>query len=425
MPNNQAVIEGLASEVWAMEPRRLAAFLSGLANYQTQGKPDGSVEKESKVVTTMIRGGVAMIPVNGILMATVPKWFSWFDIEATSYSDIISQVKAAVSSDDVDEIRLQINSPGGTVAGSHEASETIFAARKAKRVSAHINDLGASAAFRLASQADTISAGPDAEIGAMGVFSVWVDSSKAAEDEGIKVHVVRSGEHKGMGIPGAKITEKQLASEQAIVDGMADNFIKTIARGRGASIADIKTLATGEVWIAKTALKHGLIDSVVGAAKNNDSSNKKGSIMETPEKKVEEPKVDIEKIQAEAGKEAVTKDRERLATMRADAVIGSDLEFVTEQYLKGASLVEATAAYAGVLKEQLATEKKNKPKPEQKKVGAKAIGHSEGGEEGADDFLTQAHALAKEKGIKNSEAIKELRKQDPDGFAAYQESLRK
>ena len=424
MPNNKVAMDSLASEMWEMEPRRLAAFLSGLADYQMRGKPEGIDEKESKVVTTMIRGGVATIHINGILMANVPKWFSWFDIEATSFGDIVSQVKAAISSEEVDEIRLEINSPGGTVAGVHEASEAIFAARKAKRVSAHIQDLGASAAFHLAAQANTISAGPNAEVGSIGVFSVVVDSSKAAEDEGIKVHIIRSGDHKGMGVPGVEITKEQLASEQDIVDGMADNFVKAVARGRGSSVADIKALATGEVWIAKTALKHGLIDSVVGAAKPDSSSKTKGSVMET-DKKTEEPKVDIKKIESEAGKKAVTEDRERLAALQDK--YPDDLKFAVDQHIKGATMIEARAAYADVLEERLAeserTQKKTEPK--KKAAGAPPLEHSEGGEENTDGFRVQAKALAKEQKIPMSEAIAELRKQDPDGFDAYQESLRK
>ena len=425
MPNNEIVMSELTSEMWEMEPRRLAAFLAGLAEYKVYAKTNDTSEgsdgdkKTSKTPTPSVSGGVAVIPINGILMATVPRWFSWFGIEATAYGDIIAQVKAAVVSADVERIHLQINSPGGTVAGVHEASQAIFAARKSKQVSAHINDLGASAAYHLAAQAETISVGPNAEVGSIGVFSVYVDSSKRAEDEGIKVHVIRSGDHKGMGVPGDKITKEQLASQQAVVDGMADNFIKAVATGRDMKVSDIRKLATGETWIAKTAKSNGLIDSVVGDAKSNDSSNEKGSVMETPEKKVEEPKVDIEKIQAEAGKEAVTKDRERLVAMQKE--FDDDLEFAVEQFTKGASLIEAKAAYSDVLKGRLAESKKNQVKPEQKKVGAKAIEHSEGGDEGADDFLTQALAMAKELGIKKSEAIRRLKKEDPDLFARSQD----
>ncbi len=457
MPNNQVAMAELASEMWEMEPRRLAAFMAGLAENNIQHNssndpildtlPSGWVreiktgdtmdfvmytKQQAKVPAPTQSGGVAIIPINGILMNNVPKWFAWFDIEATAYGDIISMVKAAAMSDDVERIHLQINSPGGTVAGVHEASQAIFNARKTKQVTAHINDLGASAAYHLAAQAQAISVGPNAEVGSIGVFSVYVDSSKAAEDEGIKVHVIRSGDHKGMGVPGDKITAEQLASQQAVVDGMADNFVKAVATGRDMKVSDIRKLATGETWIAKTAKSNGLIDSVVGASKSNNNNSKEAKEMadtkeglekEWQQLAAEKSVFESEKIQFDltkeaVAKEAVTEDRERLAALQAE--FDDDLEFAVEQFTKGASLIEAKAAYSDVLKERLAESKKNQPKPEQKKVGAKAIEHSEGGEQNADDFLTQAHAMAKELGIKNSEAIERLKKEDPDLFARSQ-----
>ena len=422
MPNNEIAMAELQSKIWAMEPRRLSAFFVGLAHYASYKPKDEQAVKVSVVPSVKSTAGVAVIPINGILMNKVPAWLDFFDIEATAYGDIVSMVKAAVISDDVERIHLQINSPGGTVAGGHEASEAIFNARKTKKVTAHINDLGASAAYWLAAQAESISAGPNAEVGSIGIFSVWVDSSKAAEDEGIKVHIVRSGDHKGMGVPGVGITEEQLKSEQAVVDGMADNFVAAVARGRGKNKSEVRKLATGETWIAKTAKANGLIDTVVGAAKSNSITITKGSNMETIDKNVEEPKVDIEKIKAEAGKEAVTEDRKRLSAMQAE--FDGDLEFAVEQFSKGATLIEAKAAYADVLKGRLVEANKEKPEPK-KATGAEPIGHSEGGPEAVGDFLTQAKALAKEKGIKLSQAIRDLKRQDPELFAASQANTRK
>ncbi len=104
------------------------------------------------------------------------------------------------------------------------------------------------------------------------------------------------------------------------------------------------------------------------------------------------------------------------------AEFDGDLEFAVQQHLKGASLIEAKAAFADVLKERLAESKKKEAKPDekQKPQGQAPISHSEGGEESADDFRTQAKALAKEKSISMSDAIKQLKKDDPDLFARSQ-----
>jgi len=417
MPNNQVAISELTSEIWAMEPRRLTAFLTGLADYKAFA--ESIKEVNNKPVASTIIARVAVIPINGILMNAIPRWFSFFEIQATSYRDIISMVNVAAESDEVDEIRLAINSPGGKVEGSYEAADAIFNARNIKPVSAHISYLGGSGAYLLASQAKTITASPNAEIGSIGVFALFVDSSKAAEGEGIKVHIVRSGDYKGMGYPGVEITKEQLASQQAVIDGMADNFVKAISIGRGMKINEVRRLATGETWIAKTAKANGLIDSVVGAAKSNNTTNTKGSVMDNADKQIEQPKVDIEKIKAEAGKEAVTKDRERLVAMQAE--FDGDIEFAVEQFTKGATLIEAKAAFADVLKGRLADAKKKQPEPKKQADGAPPIKHSEGGEGTVPGFMEQARAMAKEEKISVDKAIRKLKREDPELFARSQQ----
>ncbi len=435
MPNDTVALNDLASAMWEMEPRRLSAFLASVANstlipvelpdevlipVELPDEVEENKEKEA-AVANVIRRGVAIIPIKGMLMASVPRWFSWFGINATSYGDIRSMIGAAVMNEDVERIHLEIDSPGGTVAGVHETAQEIFKARGSKEVSAHINDLGASAAYHLAAQAQTITAGVNAEVGSIGVFSVYVDSSKAAADEGIKVHVIRSGEHKGMGIPGDKITKEQLASQQAVVDGMAKNFVSAVAKGRGKKVAEIRKLATGETWIAEAAVKNGLVDSLTGSDKKNNSKTK-GSKMGINDGDVtQEEHIDVDKIASDAVTKAKAEDRERLSAMRE--AYPDHLEFAIDQYAKDASLIEAKAAFADVLVGEL--KEARKAKPETVEVdGAPALAHTEGGEQGAGGFMDQAAALAKEKGISKTDAIQQLRRSDPEGFAAHQAAVR-
>ena len=53
-----------------------------------------------------------------------------------------------------------------------------------------------------ASQCTRIYANDMAIVGSIGTYGVVYDSSKMAEDVGIKVHVVRAGEMKGAGVAG-------------------------------------------------------------------------------------------------------------------------------------------------------------------------------------------------------------------------------
>jgi hypothetical protein len=93
-----------------------------------------------------------------------------------------------------------------------------------------------------------------------------VDSSKAMDDEGIQVHLIKSGEHKGTGTPGVAISEAQIEEEQRIVDGVADMFIGAVARGRGLSADTVAELATGASWFADEAEPMGLVDELTTAA---------------------------------------------------------------------------------------------------------------------------------------------------------------
>ena len=94
---------------------------------------------------------------------------------------------------------LHVDSPGGHVAGVQALADTIFQARKLKPLHAHIEDLGASAAYWLASQANTVTANSTAEVGSIGTMAVVHDSSGAAAKAGIKVYVVSSAPAAGIG----------------------------------------------------------------------------------------------------------------------------------------------------------------------------------------------------------------------------------
>jgi len=129
-------------------------------------------------------------------------------------------------------------------------------------VTAYIEDLGASAAYFVASQAGRIVANQAAEVGSIGTYGVVMDSSGMAAREGIKVHVVKAGRYKGMGVPGTEITSEQLVEMQRVVDAANALFIAAVARGRPMSADRVAELADGRVHIAAEALKLNLIDGI-------------------------------------------------------------------------------------------------------------------------------------------------------------------
>src|SRR5690606_12569029 len=87
-------------------------------------------------------------------------------------------------------------------------------------------------------------------------------SSVAAERAGLKIHVVKAGEMKGIGESGTAITDEQLTELQRIVDDVNSFFVTSAAKGRAMPLETMRKLADGRVHVAADAQRLGLIDGV-------------------------------------------------------------------------------------------------------------------------------------------------------------------
>jgi signal peptide peptidase SppA len=248
----------LTGDLWLME----AAALQRLATLLTDPKLQSIVPDPAAAPAPGYdnRDGIAHISVSGTLMKTVPAWMAWYGIDATSYQDVARALDDAEADPNVTAIMLDIDSPGGQAAGIHAMADRIAATQKP--VYAHIDTLGASAAYWMASQADQITAGRGSQIGSIGAYTVRVDLSRMAENDGIIVHLVSSGVHKGSGYPGTAISKEQLAEVQASIDALAKEFVIDVAGGRGRTANDIQPSADGRIFSAADAQARGLIDRI-------------------------------------------------------------------------------------------------------------------------------------------------------------------
>lgn len=204
----------------------------------------------------VLNGNIAVIEVVGPMM----KGFSKFG--GTSTIAARRAIRNAVRDERIDAIVLEIDSPGGTVAGTAELAADVRAATDEKRVHAQINDLGASAAFWVASQATLVTANATGQIGSIGTVAVVEDSSQKSEADGVEVHVVSTGEFKGAFADGAPVTENQLKELQTRIDDLNEHFLVAVESGRDMSRKDLNSIADGRVFIAEKAKSLGLIDNV-------------------------------------------------------------------------------------------------------------------------------------------------------------------
>lgn len=320
----------LFAQAWAMEPRALRALIARIASINVSAV---DIEARSNYAPSTssgldVRDGVAHIDIAGPMMKAVPWWFDFFDIKATSTIDVREKITKALESADVEAIQLNIDSPGGTVEGTNDLADDVYAAKKQKPINTYSPDMMASAAYWVGSQADKISIGPSAMIGSIGTFAVVDDYSKLFEEAGVKTHVVSNHELKGAFTTGSEITETQLEDLQRNVDTFTTNFINGVARGRNLPADTIRKSATGQVWIGDEAIERKLADEVVTIEETQEQETvpvETEHIEQTyaPAAQTEiemETKTELEKLRAENAE--LIKDNEKL-TAKAQVVEAS------------------------------------------------------------------------------------------------------
>ena len=93
-----------------------------------------------------------------------------------------------------------------------------------------------------------------------------------AEQMGIRVVVISTGEFKGTGTPGTELTDSQEAYLQGIVDAYFADFKQAVRKGRKMSKEDVDAAADGRIFMAKDALRMGLIDGISSLEKHFPAS---------------------------------------------------------------------------------------------------------------------------------------------------------
>jgi signal peptide peptidase SppA len=180
-----------------------------------------------------------------------------------SMASFAERVTQAAGNPDVGAIVLDIDSPGGTYAGTPEAASAVRAAAQVKPVTAMVDSLAASAAYWIASQASSIVMAPSADVGSIGVMALHLEISKALEDAGVKPTIMRSVPNKATGNlfePLPEETKAKIMSDIATAHG---EFTQAVASGRKVSRATVDNdFGGGFTMGAAQAVKSGMADRI-------------------------------------------------------------------------------------------------------------------------------------------------------------------
>ncbi len=200
--------------------------------------------------------GVARIKIEGMLLDARDRFYDMFGIVHTSYADIVDQVRSADADKSVKSIEFHVNSGGG-VAGNEviKAAEAISAA--VTPTTALVGGMAASAAYWLASQADTLElAGPASIVGSIGVAT-----ERAIDPTTVSITSTDAPEKR----PDAATKEGQ-AQIRKPLDAIHELFVSDVARGRGVSAETVNSdFGRGGVLMGSDAVSAGMADKVHGA----------------------------------------------------------------------------------------------------------------------------------------------------------------
>lgn len=201
---------------------------------------------------------VAIIPIAGTMMKAVGSLQN-----GTSTVLARRALRKAANDPEVSGIILAIDSPGGTVSGTGDLATEVRDAQKSKPLWAFIEDLGASAAYWVASQAERVIANTQtAMVGSIGTLAIVYDLSGAAEQAGVKALVFGTGPLKGAGAPGSVVTEEQQDYFRNLVEDAQKSFDAAVRKGRSFDVKQLDAVRSGGVFGASEALRLGLIDGI-------------------------------------------------------------------------------------------------------------------------------------------------------------------
>lgn len=204
--------------------------------------------------------GVATLEISGPLMPS-PDLVARYFLHAADSTRIASLIRDAAMRDDVKELAMIINSPGGMVVGTPEMGSAVRYFNSTGKVSYAISDIQmTSAAYWLGSQATHVRVTGSSRIGSIGVIQAHLDLTGARDKAGIKVEVFRAGKHKAPGAGSTSLTEEQREATLAALAEIHTKFKAAVSAGRpNISEGDME----GQVFYGDEAVVRGFADCTI------------------------------------------------------------------------------------------------------------------------------------------------------------------
>jgi ClpP class serine protease len=281
----------MREQLYACEPQYLLTYLTKIENATAEevalaagqfGAHDDDEDPLDEIYEE--EGDEALIKISGPLTQAEPSFLAkLFGFGGTSYGDILKAIDRAHENPVIKRLRLQVNSPGGEVAGVDHVWQALRA--WGPNCVAENHGLMASAAYWASSAAGRIVAmSPAAETGSIGVVAVGIDDSDLMKNLGVKKVTILSKNAPDKDYSFA--TTKGRSAIQDRANEIESVFLSRVAEGRKTTIEKVKAdFGQGRVKIAEhqpgqtcaCALHCGMIDAVTPMVPNTDSRKQPGA----------------------------------------------------------------------------------------------------------------------------------------------------
>lgn len=235
----------------------IAVVLSDRLDLDVEGMSIKNDPREQRDAS--VDRGIAVIPIVGSMSHRAS------GIEAMSgmqsYASLQSKFEEAFNNPNVTSILMDIDSPGGSVAGAFDFRDYLMANKGRKPIYALARDNMCSAAYLIGSVADKVYATQTARVGSIGVVAMHLDRSEKNKQEGIKPTFIHAGKYKVAGNPHESLEGDNLKYLQDSVNESYQMFIDAVAEARG---MDKKAIQETEarVYGGKKAVEIGLADGI-------------------------------------------------------------------------------------------------------------------------------------------------------------------
>ncbi len=223
--------------------------------------------------------GFSVLAVLAAVLAVVLRFggIEWPHVARLTVSGIITddrrlveQVRDLADDDAVKALLVEIDSPGGSVAGGEDLHDAIAAVAAKKPVVAVMGGLAASAGYMIAVPATRIFARPATLTGSIGVLLESGDIGGLLARVGITPETIVSGPLKDQPSLTHPLSPQGREVLQGLVMDMYAQFVSMVAEGRHMDEARVRELADGRAYTGRQALALGLVDQLGGETEARD-----------------------------------------------------------------------------------------------------------------------------------------------------------